>query len=148
RIQPETSTARRNAPGDQHDSIDCVLVRSHTAKILGSPSFSGSERMSRFLRFVVESALAGRGAELKEYVLGIEIFDRKETFDPRIDPIVRVEARRLRSKLKAYYEGEGAADPMIIEMPTGSYVPRFRQRDRLGGNATVSAPGLPRAPQV
>src|SRR5258706_645890 len=123
RMQPETSSDWRNVPDDHRDAVDCALVRSHTAKILGSPAFSGSERMSRFLRFAVESALAGRGAELKEYPLGIEIFDRRETFDPRIDPIVRVEARRLRSKLKAYYEGEGSGDSIIIELPTGGYVP-------------------------
>jgi len=112
---------------DPLKTIDSALVRSHTAKILASAGFSGSDRMSRFLRFAVETALAGRGAELKEYLLGIEVFDRRENFDPRIDPIVRVEARRLRSKLKAYYKEDGSRDSIVIELPTGSYLPRFRQ---------------------
>ncbi len=81
--------------------------------------------MGRFLRFAVEHALAGKSEELKEYLLGTEVFDRRASFDPRIDPIVRVEARRLRSKLKAYYEGDGRGDPVRIEFATGTYVPRF-----------------------
>lgn len=90
--------------------------------------------MRRFLRFGVELALEGRSDELKEYVLGTEIFDRPPTFDPRIDPIVRVEARRLRSKLKAYYDGEGGDDAVRIEFPTGTYVPTFTS----GGADAVS----------
>ena len=84
--------------------------------------------MIRLLRFVVEHALAGRSAELKEYLLGVEVFDRSVNFDPRTDPIVRVEARRFRTKLKAYYETEGREDQLLIEFPTGAYIPRFRMR--------------------
>ena len=82
--------------------------------------------MCRFLRFVVDRELAGRGRELKEYTLGTEVFDRDPAYDPRIDPIVRVEARRLRSKLREYYSGSGATDAIVIELPKGSYVPQFR----------------------
>lgn len=81
--------------------------------------------MCRFLRFVTERALAGRSSELKEYTIGVEVFDRAGTFDPRIDPIVRVEARRLRTKLARYYETEGRADGLTIQLPKGSYVPQF-----------------------
>ena len=66
--------------------------------------------MARFLRLTVERMMAGRAEELKEYLLGVEVFDRKASYDPRVDPIVRVEARRLRAKLKEYYEGDGSAD--------------------------------------
>jgi serine/threonine-protein kinase len=83
--------------------------------------------MTRFLRFTVEQALAGRGEELKEYRIGLEVFDKDASFDPRIDPIVRVEARRLRSKLKRYYETEGKDEPVRVEYPTGSYVPVSRE---------------------
>ncbi len=100
-------------------------VREQLSRILASAGFTSSSRMNRFLRFVVEAEMQGRGAELKEYLLGLEIFDRPASFDPRMDPIVRVEARRLRAKLKAYYEGEGRNDPVRIELPTGGYVPRF-----------------------
>ncbi len=83
--------------------------------------------MGRFLRFAVESALEGRADELKEYLIGVEVFDRKGSYDPRVDPIVRVEARRLRAKLKAYYEGDGRGDPVTIEFAPGGYAPQFRE---------------------
>ncbi|WP_321474927.1 tetratricopeptide repeat protein [uncultured Paludibaculum sp.] len=92
--------------------------------------------MSRLLRFVVKHSLAGQAADLKEYLLGVEVFDRTSAFDPRTDPIVRVEARRLRAKLKAYYEGEGLEDDLIIEIPTGCYAAVFRTR----GEARPEAP--------
>jgi serine/threonine-protein kinase len=84
--------------------------------------------MSRFLQFVVERTLEDRGNELKEYVIGVEVFDRNASFDPRIDPIVRVEARRLRAKLKTYYESVGTEDELIVCLPTGSYTPVFTGR--------------------
>lgn len=85
--------------------------------------------MARFLRLTVERALAGQSGELKEYLIGVEVFDRKASYDPRVDPIVRVEARRLRSKLKAYYEGDGSADRVLIEFLSGTYAPRLALRD-------------------
>src|ERR1700756_282932 len=97
-------------------------------KILAHRLFSRSVRMARFLRFAVDHALLGRADDLKEYVIGVEVFDRSGDYDPRVDPIVRVEARRLRAKLKAYYEGDGAADPVIIEFLSGSYAPRISHR--------------------
>ena len=84
--------------------------------------------MARFLRFAVEHALCGRADDLKEYVIGVEVFDRSAEYDPRVDPIVRVEARRLRSKLKAYYEGEGSGDSVVIEFLSGSYAPSDGRR--------------------
>jgi len=84
--------------------------------------------MGRFLRMAVEWSIEGRGDELKEYLLGVEVFDRKPTYDPRVDPIVRVEARRLRSKLKAYYECDGRADAIVIDFVKGSYAPQIRAK--------------------
>jgi serine/threonine-protein kinase len=84
--------------------------------------------MARFLRLTVERALAGRAGELKEYLIGVEVFDRKASYDPRVDPIVRVEARRLRSKVKAYYEGDGKDDAVLIEFLSGSYAPHLTVR--------------------
>ena len=109
-------------------------------KILAGAAFARSGRMSRFLRLAVEYALDGRGAELKEYPIAVEVFDRPASFDPRADPIVRVEARRLRAKLRAYYEGEGRADDVVIELPTGGYAPVFRERA-----AARPAPAVPAA---
>ena len=111
-------------------------VRSQLDKILAHELFARSERMGRFLRLAVEFTLEGKSADLKEYLIGIEVFDRKPDYDPRLDPIVRVEARRLRSKLKAYYEGEGRSDPIVIEFPRGSYAPQIRE----AGGATRSLP--------
>lgn len=103
-------------------------VREHLEKILAHRLFFRSARMVRFLRFAVEHCLSGRADDLKEYVIGVEVFDRSGDYDPRVDPIVRVEARRLRAKLKAYYECDGAGDPVIIEFVSGSYAPRISHR--------------------
>ncbi len=78
------------------------------------------------MRFTVEQALRGREDQLKEYVIGVEVFDRNTAYDPRIDPIVRVEARRLRSKLRDYYQTEGRDDALRIEFPIGGYIPDFQ----------------------
>ena len=110
------------------ESPSADAVRRQLERVLASAAFARSARMSRFLRLAVEHALAGRGEDLKEYLIGVEVFDRREAFDPRYDPIVRVEARRLRAKLRAYYEGAGGADELVIEVPTGSYAPLFRRR--------------------
>jgi hypothetical protein len=88
--------------------------------------------MGRFLRLAVEQTLAGKASELKEYLIGVEVFDRKATYDPRLDPIVRVEARRLRSKLTAYYEGDGRNDAVLIEFAAGSYAPQIGLRTAAG----------------
>src|SRR5581483_11031229 len=97
-------------------------------KILSHGLFIRSERMARFLRFVVEQSLEGKASDLKEYLIGVEVFDRKQTYDPRVDPIVRVEARRLRSKLKAYYDEAGREDHVLLEFIAGSYQPHIRIR--------------------
>jgi serine/threonine-protein kinase len=93
--------------------------------------------MVRFLRLAVERALEGRSDELKEYSIGLEVFDRPASYDPRVDPIVRVEARRLRSKLSAYYKGDGRNDPIVIEFRPGGYAPEFCLRE---GVACAPAP--------
>ena len=81
--------------------------------------------MSRFLRFGVEHALAGTGHQVKEYLVGVDVFDRPKDYDPRVDPIVRVEARRLRAKLRSYYASSGKTDELIIEFPKGAYAAAF-----------------------
>jgi hypothetical protein len=96
-------------------------------RILGSAQLVTSPSLSRFLRFIVEETLAGRSAEIREYTLGVHVFDRGEDFNPRLDPIVRVQARNLRNRMAKYYEGPGAEDPIRIELHKGSYVPVFRK---------------------
>jgi TolB-like protein len=100
-------------------------VRAQLERVLASAGFANSGRLSRFLRFVVERTLDGEGDQLKEYRLGTEVFDRPSDYDPRLDSIVRVEARRLRSKLAEYYEGPGQSDPTVIRVDKGGYAATF-----------------------
>lgn len=94
-------------------------------KILASDGFAKSERMRRFLTYAVEHSLAQDLGQLKESVIGGAVFDRPATYDPKSDPIVRIEARRLREKLAAYYAKEGKDDPIRISLPKGGYVTSF-----------------------
>jgi hypothetical protein len=104
-------------------------VRAQLEKISRHPLFVRSARVRRFLEFTVDYLLAGRAGELKEYVIGAEVFDRGEAYDPRLDPIVRVEARRVRAKLQAYYSSDGANDELVIGYPSGSYAPEVKFRE-------------------
>jgi serine/threonine-protein kinase len=115
------------------------VVRRQLQRILASSGFANAERMSRFLRFTVDIALQNRSAELKEYLIGVEVFDRPENYDPRLDPVVRVEARRLRSKLASYYETDGKNDALLIEYPKGTYAPGFRDRSEVVKAQTAPA---------
>jgi hypothetical protein len=99
--------------------LDCL------EKVLASDEFVGSAQLSRFLRYVVENGITGGGASLKESVIGVAVFHRGATYDPKVDPIVRVEARRLRGRLGDYYLGAGALDPVRISLPKGGYAPSF-----------------------
>jgi TolB-like protein/Flp pilus assembly protein TadD len=109
-------------------SITPEAVRQQVAKIAASGIFAESSRMNRFLRFAIDETLRGAAGRLKEVLIGIEVFDRTPDYDPRLDPIVRVEARRLRKKLLAYYAGPGKHDKILIEFPKGQYSPVFQTR--------------------
>ena len=100
-------------------------VISQLERILKSHALASSPSLSRFLRYVVEETLAGRNGCIKEYSLGVNVFGRGEDFNPRLDPIVRVQARNLRARIARYYAGEGTHDPIVIELPKGAYVPVF-----------------------
>ena len=101
-------------------------VEAELRQIIASKAFAQAERLRRFLEFTVQWALARRSEQLKEYVLALEVYDRKDSFDPKEDSIVRVEAGRLRSKLREYYDTEGQQSLLRIEFPKGSYIPVFR----------------------
>jgi adenylate cyclase len=109
-------------------------IRHQLDRILASEAFATAGRHSRLLRYLVERTLAGEGDQLKEYVLGSEVFDRDASYDPRLDSIVRVEVRRLRARLDEYYASAGATDPVHIRIPKGGYVPEFST-----GPASVTA---------
>ena len=104
------------------------LIRAELARVLESPIFAQSERLGRFLRFAVEHAISGSEDGLKEYVIGTEVYDRKPPYHPTQDSIVRTEARRLRIKLKEYYESAGKDNPLCIYFRPGNYIPVFRPK--------------------
>src|SRR6516162_4969360 len=105
-------------------------ARRQLDKVLASPGFARNERLSRFLRFVVERHLEGRDQELKESLIAIEVFGRQPGYDSKQDPIVRTEASRLRARLGEYYLAQGKDDPVVIELPKGGYIPLIRSTKR------------------
>jgi serine/threonine-protein kinase len=114
-----------HAPAPDTDRV----VRDQLQRIVASTTFQQVDRLKRFLTFIVGEAIEGRRHELKEYVIGVQVFGKEDAFDPRTDPIVRVQARRLRSKLVRYYREEGRSDEWIIELPKGGYAPTFKRRE-------------------
>jgi TolB-like protein len=105
---------------------DVADVRAQVQRIAYSDAFKHSERRQKFLRYIVEEALAGRADRLKGYTIATDVFERPSTFDPQLDPVVRIEAGRLRDKLHEYYATEGRLDSVIIDLPKGSYVPSIK----------------------
>src|SRR5215470_16283749 len=114
-------------------------VRAEVAKITASPGFVKSERLIRFLRLIVEETLAGRGDDIKEYLIGTQVYSRPQDYDPRVDATVRVEAAKLRKRLDLYYESEGLADTVVIRIPKGGYRPEFDHRPATRAVPAVAA---------
>lgn len=121
----DASRAGAGASTPTFEAIPKAEIHDQLERILVSKGFRSSVRLQRFLRLAVERTLAGETDQLKEYAVGRDVFDRGANYDPRVDSIVRVEARRLRNKLHEYYRTGGAAEPVVIEFPHGSYVPKF-----------------------
>ena len=107
---------------------DQKAIREQLVRILNSGPFHQSQRRQRFLEYLVNETLAGRGERLKGYNVALEVFDRPETFDPTVDPLVRIEAARLREKLREYYGTGGQGDPIHIDLPKGTYTPQIEFR--------------------
>jgi tetratricopeptide (TPR) repeat protein len=120
-------------------------IRAQLERILASEIFRSAQQLSAFLTYVVEQTLSGRAAELKGYTIAVEAFGRSPDFDPQADPIVRVEAGRLRKALHLYYAGEGGDDPVRITVPVGGYVPSFT---RLAPPPPVLPSRAPRSPWI
>lgn len=130
-----------DAGAPAHSDIEAALQR-----ILASSSFRRSARHRRFLQYLVRCTLAGKAASLREIVIGVDVFDRSiDTFNPRTDPIVRVEAGRLREKLSRYYRGEGSGESLVIEIPVGRYLAVFVSRIDA---ATLRGPDPPARPRA
>src|ERR1051326_840342 len=139
------------APGKQENNSDAIVrpdlcaeaVREQLGRICQSRGFASAESLRRFLSFIVEKTLQGQGTQLKEYLIGVDVFDRGEKFDPRLDSIVRVQGSKLRSKLREYYELSGTGDPIRIDLPKGSYAPVFRSNE-----TRVEVPPVSVAPAI
>jgi hypothetical protein len=114
---------------DRWSEFDQKAIREQLGRILKSAPFHQSQRRQRFLEYLVNETLAGRGERLKGYNIALEVFNRPETFDPTIHPLVRIEAARLREKLREYYGVEGQNDPIHIDLPKGSYTPHIEFRN-------------------
>src|ERR687888_366504 len=126
------------------------VIRDQLARVLSSAQFGHAQSLSRLLQFVVDETLNGRGAQLKEARLGLEVINRPaQSYDSAIDPIVRVQMGRLRARLRTYYDTDGANDPVRIDVPKGSYVPVFSLHSPaatspVSPRATLSSVSAPR----
>lgn len=140
--QTEDPAVHAAAPSEE-------AVRDELARVLASPYFEQAERSSAFLRFAVEQTLAGRARRLKGYTVAVEVFGRPDDFDAGTDPLVRVEAGRLRRRLLDYYANEGRRDPVRIELPVGGYVARFGpgEAEPQAGDGTPAAGTQPLRPR-
>ena len=132
-----------NLPASSSPSLAREAVARELETILASETFVNSSRLSRFLRYVVEQTVEGKGERLKEYQIGVDVFERNRDYDQRTDPVVRVEARQLRFKLAEYYAGPGAGDEVVISLPKGGYTVRFEQRAAAAGPHPVAAVTAP-----
>jgi hypothetical protein len=115
----------RDPAAPQAGEITPDMIREALARILESPEFRASRRCQEFLRFVVETTLAGNGQALKERTIGVEVFGRATSYDPGNDSTVRVKAGEVRKRLQTYYSGTGAASQIRIHLPAGGYLPEF-----------------------
>src|SRR5271169_5274455 len=130
RSAAESSERDAQGSGVPSPEIAPPAIRLSLDKILASPGFVNADRLSRFLRYTVEETLNGQTDRLKETLLGIVVFGRKPSYDPRVDAVVRTEAVKLRARLRDYYAADGREDELIIDLPKGGYVPAFRIREK------------------
>jgi adenylate cyclase len=134
-----TPAATRNL-----DPRDAEAVRAALERVLASPDFDAPRRSREFLRFIVEETLGGRGDGISQTAIATQVFGRREDFDGTVDPIVRIQAGRLRRSLERYYLLSGKRDAVRIELPRGSYVPVLRAHE--GGEA-APVPDRPPTPE-
>jgi tetratricopeptide (TPR) repeat protein len=121
-------------------TVEATALLAELERVLASAEFRGSERRARLLRYLVEKAIAGE--PVKEYIIGVDVFDKSPDYDPRIDPIVRVEMGRVRTKLADYYAGEGKSNRERLEFPKRSYTPTLVAAEPAGNLASKPRPGV------
>jgi len=129
-----------NGPGSGAFAVSASAIRDELQKVLTSQRFRNAEQLRVFLSYVVEQTLSGHGDELKESVIATEAFQRRPSFDPKLDAFVRVQAGRLRTALAEYYASEGREDPVTIQIPKGAYAPLFSGRSSPPAEATPARP--------
>ena len=128
-----------------------AAIRNQLRHMVGCELFRQATQQIRFLEYIVEEELAGRGRKINQYTIALDVFERDESFDPLVDSIVRVEARRLRSKLTEYYADIGKHDPTIIKLPKGRYriaVEFRRSDDRPQIKLDSDHPSQPASPSI
>src|SRR5512133_1334218 len=123
--------------------LDSAALQQQLSRILAGKAFRQADRLKRFLTFIVNETMEGRAESLKEFTVGVEVFGKDRTFDARSDPIVRVQARRLRAQLERYYAEEAGPNELIIEVPKGAYAAVFKapkgvQRDAAKWSASAT----------
>jgi Tol biopolymer transport system component len=131
-----------NERGPKPPAVDPVMVRTCLNRILATPEFERAGRIRLLLDHLVRQSLDGHSDSLKESLIGVEVFGRAPGYDPKVEPVVRVTAGRLRAKLDAYYQREGLHDPVRIVIPKGTYVPAFEILT--AANPAASSPDHPR----
>jgi len=114
--------------------VSLPLCRDQAQKIAASKTFQSAPTLQQLFRFLASRALEAHTDEIKEYTIGVEALGRKQDFDPKTDPIVRVQVYRLRQKLKEYYDLEGSQDSILVEIPKGHYLPKFEAQKPLPSN--------------
>ena len=146
-LQSTVQTARRTETEptalEPTSSVPVQEVLAELDKVLGSETFRRARRLRDFLRFVVERAVSGDFEELREYRIGREVFEKPDEYDTRIDPLVRVEAGRLRAKLREYYDTEGPSDAIGIALQKRGYRPSFTRRTRHPQSQELSSSSRP-----
>jgi hypothetical protein len=121
-------------------NVEAEDIRVQVNRIIGSPEFEKSLRLQEFLNHIAEECLSGRARNIKGFTIGQAVFGADEDFDPETNSIVRIEAGRLRQRLAEYYTTSGRDDPIVVDIPKGSYVPRFSLNPQAPqqNNATLS----------
>ncbi len=122
-----SDTEKTNQLESNQNEISAEQIQQHLEVIFCSKHFRQARSLEKFLRHVVTKKLVGEEGELKEYTIGVEVFQRGQEFDPRTDAVVRVQAAQLRKKLASFYQEDGTASEIRIELPKGSYVPLFQR---------------------
>ena len=131
-----------SAASQDSRAIPSSEIRAQLERILTSPDFDVPERAHRFLNYVVTEALSGRANRIKAYTIAVEVFGRSASFDPQSDPVVRIEAGRVRRGLERYYLTAGSSDPIVITIPKGSYAPVFSLRTEEGRPDSAGPPSV------